>query len=382
MLRTSTFLCLLVLFARCVSTGQAEPDSGGHIIDVRSAGAVGDGSADDTQAILRAVNTCAAKGGILYLPPSQDAYTTTRTVYLPAKCTMKIDGGLRATAPMEEVVNVGADGTASRRKIFGVGVIDSNNLATRHIALENYGHFEVTGITLFNGASIAGIHVGPRGSKGGYEAYIHDLSLFVPEGVASVAGNAGIWTEKGTDSSVYNITIVGWDTGVRNSMHNNQPFSNIHVWGFGPNPGWKNVSNLPTVCFDDLAGDSQWVGDECDTPTRIGLHAHGYNHLITGFSCFNNEMWGTDNVVHCIEFDLPKSYSSVTSSVFQGKNGHRLASDIAVPSDNYATMTILGNQVIGNVVKERSTSAHLPSLIIDGALTVGGPLNAPVRNSQ
>jgi hypothetical protein len=370
--RTATAFCMLGLFLLGRgSTQQVGKDSDEHTIDVRSAGAVGNGSADDTEAISKATQTCGVKGSILYLPPSQDAYTTTRTINLPAKCTMKIDGALRATAPMEAVVTVGADSTAYRRKIFGTGVIDSGNQARRHISLENYGNFEITGITLLNGASIAGIDVGRGGTKGGYEAYIHDMNLFVPQGILGVQGSVGIWTDKGTDSSVYNITIVGWDVGVRNSVHNNQPFENIHVWGFGPNPGWKNVSNLPSVCFDDLAGDAQWVGDECDTPTRIGLRAHGYNHLITGFSCFNNQIWGTDNVVNCIQFDLPKSYSTVMSSVFQGRSGHRLASDIAVPGDNYATLTILGNQVIGNVVKSRSTWAHLPSLTIDGSFSVG-----------
>jgi hypothetical protein len=239
----------------------------------------------------------------------------------------------------------------------------------------NYGNFEITGITLLNGAQIAGIDIGPEGSRGGYEAYIHDINLFVPQGVASVAGNAGIWTHRGTDSSIYNMAIVGWDTGIRNSTHNNQPFNNIHVWGFGPNPGWKNVSNLPLVCFDDLAGDAQWIGDECDTPVRIGLEAHGYNDQITGFSCFNNEIWGSDNVVNCIQFDLPKPYSSVMSSIFQGKNGHRLATDVAVAGDNYTALTMLGNVTISNVVKTRAMTPHLSNAVIESTLNLGGALS-------
>jgi hypothetical protein len=341
---------------------------------MRLAGAHGDGTSDDTQAIAAAAKSCIATGGILYLPYTSAAYTTSKTVELPANCDLKIDGVLKATAPMEAVVTVGANGTAYRHRMFGVGTIDSGNVAKRHISMANYGNFEISGITLLNGASIAGIDVGPEGSKGGFEAYIHDIKLFVPPGVASIAGNAGIWMHKGTDSSVYNLVIVGWDTGVRNNIHSNQPFSNIHVWGFGPNPGWKNLSNLPSVCFDDVAGDAQWTGDECDTATQIGLHAHGYNDEITGFSCGNNAMWGSDNVVNCIQFDLPRPYSSVMNSIFQGSKGHRLASDVSVPGDDFSQLVMVGNFVVGNVVKTRAMGARLSGADIEGPLGLAGPL--------
>ena len=377
MRRSAGISCLIILLVfgnLPMEEAQTSQNREEYVIDVHSAGAVGDGAADDTEAIANAATTCGVKSGILYFPPSRDAYTTTKTVNLPAKCTMEIDGTLKATAPMDAVVTVGADGTANRRKIFGAGVIDSGNQAKRIILMQNYANFEITGITLMNGAPIAGIEVGPEGTKVGFEAYIHDIKLFVPPGVASVPGNAGIWTHKGTDSSVSNMAIVGWDTGVRNSIHNNQPFSNIHVWGFGPNHGWKDVSNLPTVCFDDEAGDARWTGDECDTPSRIGLRAHAYNDQITGFSCFNNELWGTDNVVNCIQFDLSKPYSSVMTSIFQGKTGHRLASDVAVAGDNYTALTFMGNVTISNVVKSRASTPHLPNAIVENAVILGGPL--------
>jgi len=377
MLRNTSIFCLFVLLMlHGISAQEAHSSPGGEAyIDVRSAGAVGDGATDDTAAIAAAAKSCGARHGILSLPRTQAAYTTSRTLELPADCDLEIDGVLKATAPMEAVVTVGADGTAYRHRIFGLGTIDSGNRAKRHISLANYGHFEITGITMLNGASIAGIDIGPDGSKGGYEAYIHDINLFVPTGVASVPGNAGIWAHKGTDSSVSNIAIVGWDTGVRNNIHNNQPFANIHVWGFGPNPGWKNISNLPSVCFDDVAGDAQWTGDECDTPAQIGLRAHGYNDQITGFSCYNNETWGTDNVVNCIQFDLPKPYSSVMNSTFQGKKSHRLASDVAVPGDNYTQLTLLGNFTVGNVVKTRAMTPHLSNATIENTLNLAGPLD-------
>jgi hypothetical protein len=374
--RRTLILCLASLlaavhgFARQARTSDhAEPS-----IDVRSAGAMGDGTSDDTQPIAAAAKSCAANGGVLYLPYTRAAFTTTKAVELPANCDLKIDGVLKATTSMDAVVTVGATGTAFRHRIFGVGTIDSANLAKRHIALANYGHFEVTGVTLLNSASIAGIDIGPQGSKGGYEAMIHDINLFVPHGVARIAGSAGIWADKGTDSSVYNIAIVGYDIGVRNSIHNNQPFANIHVWGFGPNPGWNNVSNLPSVCFDDVAGDAQWSSDECDTPTRIGLDAHSYNDQITGFSCYNNEIWGTDDVVNCIQFDLPKPYASVMNSIFQGKKGHRLASDVAVTGDSYTQLEMMGNFTVANVVKSRSMTAHFSNATVEGTLNLGGPV--------
>lgn len=377
MLKDLPVLAILTMLA--VNIGSAQPPHPGHAgdskIDVRSSGAVGDGASDDTEAIAAAAKACGVEGGILYLPHSRVAFTTRRPLELPLNCDLEIDGVLKATAPMEAVVTVGKDGTSFRHKIFGLGSIDSGNLAKRHISLENYGHFEITGITLFNGASIAGVDVGPEGSKGGYEAYIHDVNLFVPHGVARVEGNAGIWTHTGTDSSVYNLAIVGWDTGIRNSIHNNQPFANIHVWGFGPNPGWKNISNLPSVCFDDIAGDAQWSSDECDTPTQIGLRAHGYNDQITGFSCFNNEIWGSDNVLNCIQFDLPKPYSSVTNSIFQGKKGHRIANDVAVAGNNFSQLVMLGNFTVGNVVTTRAMTAHFSNATVEGAFNLGGPVN-------
>ena len=377
MLRNFLILCLFSIFVVGLSSAQGKHPAQNTeaYIDVRSSGAVGDGTADDTQAIASAAKSCGAIGGILYLPRSRAAYTTSKSVDLPADCDLEIDGVLKATAAMEAVVTVGSNGTAYRHRIFGLGTIDSGNLAKRHISMVNYGHFEITGITLLNGASIAGIDIGPEGSRGGYEATIHDMNLFVQHGVAGVAGSAGIWTHKGTDSSVYNLAIVGWDTGIRNNIHNNQPFANIHVWGFGPNPGWNNISNLPSVCFDDIAGDAQWLSDECDTPTQIGLHAHGYNDQITGFSCYNNEIWGSDNVVNCIQFDLPKPYSSVMNSIFQGKKGHRLASDVRVAGDNYTQLVMLGNVTIANVVTIRSGTSRLSTATIEGTLNVGGPVN-------
>lgn len=376
MLRTASIFGWFMLFAMAAGWAQAPPlQSAAGYIDVRSTGAAGDGVADDTEAIAAAAKSCGESGGILYLPRTRGAYKISRTLALPANCDLEIEGVLQAAAPMDAVVAVGADGPAYRRRIFGSGTIDSANLAKRHIALMNYGHFEITGITLLNGASIAGIDIGPANSHGGYEAYIHDINLFVQHGIARVAGSAGIWADTGTDSSVYNIVIVGWDIGVRNSVHNNQPFANIHVWGFGPNPGWNSVSNLPSVCFDDVAGDAQWSGDECDTPTEFGLHAHGYNDQITGFSCFNNATWGSDNVVNCIQFDLPKPYSSVTNSIFQGRNGHRLASDVNVAGGDYAQVVMLGNEVVGAVVKTHSTTAHFPNATVEGSLNLGGPFN-------
>jgi hypothetical protein len=377
MQRDALILCLLSLLVVGLSSAQETHTSQNSeaYIDIRSSGAVGDGVNDDTQAIATAAKSCGANGGTLYLPHSRAAYTTSRTVDLPADCDMEIDGVLKATAAMEAVVTIGSNGTAYRHRIFGLGTIDSENLAKRHISMADYGHFEITGITLLNGASIAGIDIGPEGSRGGYEAYIHDMNLFVPHGVAHVAGNAGIWAHKGTDSSVYNLAIVGWDTGVRNNIHNNQPFANIHVWGFGPNPGWKNISNLPSVCFDDIAGDAQWLSDECDTPTQIGLHAHGYNDQITGFSCYNNEIWGSDNVVNCIQFDLPTPYSSVMNSIFQGKKGHRLASDVQVASDNYTQIVMVGNVSIAHVAKTRAMTAHLSNIALEGTLNLGGPVS-------
>jgi hypothetical protein len=182
MFRSVWILCLSSLLASCIAFAHGV-HPGGRIdpyIDIRSAGAVGNGTSDDTQAIAAAAKSCVATGGILYLPYTSASYTTSKTVELPANCDLKIDGVLKATASMEAVVTVGANGTATRHKIFGVGTIDSANLAKRHISLANYGHFEVTGITLLNGASIAGIDIGPQGSKGGFEAYIHDINLFVP----------------------------------------------------------------------------------------------------------------------------------------------------------------------------------------------------------
>jgi hypothetical protein len=372
---TSILFVFPLLVAGHAIAQQARPsERTDQYLDVRSAGARGDGTSDDTQAIAAAAKSCLTTGGILYLPYTMAAYTTSKTVELPPNCDFKIDGVLKATAPMEAVVVVGANGTAFRHRIFGIGTIDSANLAKRHIALADYGHFEVTGIMLLNRASIAAIDIGPQGSKGGYEAFIHDINLFVPHGIARIAGSAGIWADKGTDSSVYNIAIVGYDIGVRNNIHANQPFANIHVWGFGPNPGWNNISNLPSVCFDDVAGDAQWSNDECDTPTLIGLHAHGYNDQITGFNCYNNEIWGTDNVVNCIQFDLPRPYASVMNSIFQGKKGHRLASDVTVAGDSYAQLEMVGNFTIGNVVKARSMTAHFSNATVEGTLNLGGPI--------
>lgn len=373
MLRPILILCLIFLFA--VGRGAAQQARASETsIDVRSSGAVGDGKSDDTQAIAAAAKSCAAEGGVLYLPHTRAAYTTSRTVELPANCDLRIDGVLKATAPMEAVVTAGADGTAYRHRIFGLGVIDSGNMARRHIALANYGHFEVTGVTLLNIASIAGIDIGPQGSKGGYEAFVHDINLFVPHGVAGIPGSAGIWADKGTDSSIYNITIVGYDIGVRNNIHNNQAFANIHVWGFGPNPSWNNLSNLPSVCFDDVAGDAMWSNVECDTPTLMGLHAHGYNDQISEFSCINNDLWGTDDVVNCIQFDLPRPYSSVMNSIFQGRKGHRLASDVTVAGGSYSQIEMIGNFTIAYVVKTRSMTAHFSNATVEGTFNLGGPL--------
>lgn len=39
------------------------------VIDVRECGAAGDGHADDTEAILKAVDQLPEAGGVLYFPP-------------------------------------------------------------------------------------------------------------------------------------------------------------------------------------------------------------------------------------------------------------------------------------------------------------------------
>jgi hypothetical protein len=86
--RRTLILCLASLLAavhgfaqQARTSDRAEPS-----IDVHSSGAIVDGTSDDTQPIAAAAKSCVANGGVLYLPYTRAAFTTTKTVELPANC--------------------------------------------------------------------------------------------------------------------------------------------------------------------------------------------------------------------------------------------------------------------------------------------------------
>jgi len=293
-----------------------------------------------------------------------------------------VDGSIMASASIPSVVQWGSSTTRNNNhKIYGTGNIDTNNLAARAIDLSNYSIVEISGIMVYHAASVAGIDIGDTSNQSG-GALIHNITVMNPAGSSYTTGVPGIWAHLGTDSHMDDITVIGYYYGVQNSVHNNLPFSNIHVWGFGTNGGWTG-SNLPYTCFLDSFGQQTWAHDECDTAIKYGLEAASYETVVEDFLYYNNATWGSNGFVTGIEFDQTAGLGVVNGARFIGQSGHALAADVTVNGgNNVSSLQIFGvnessyvNQESANILSTGGQAALV------GNLTGSGMLKLPALSS-
>ena len=284
-------------------------------------------------------------------------------------------GSIMASASIPSVVQWGSSTIRNNNhKIYGTGTIDTNNLAARAIDLSNYSVVEVYGILVYHSATTAAIEIGDT-SNNSSGALIHNITVMNPAGSAHTTGIPGIWAHLGTDTHMDDITVIGHYYGVQNSVHNNLPFSNIHVWGFGTNAGWTG-SNLPYTCFLDSFGQQTWAHDECDTAIEYGLEAVSYETVVEDFLYYNNATWGSNGFVTGIEFDQTAGLGVVNGARFIGQSGHALKADVTVNGGNsISSLQIFGvnessyvNQENANVFSTGGQAAFVGNLTGSGTL--------------
>jgi hypothetical protein len=280
---------------------------GTPVIDVRGAGAICDGSHNDTSAIAAAAVLAGTNKGILYIPDTGHACLTTLAVILPYNAWLEVEGTLKATAVMTAVVIVG-DSThvAAGKAIYGHGTIDPNALASRGIFVRQYSHYTVQDVTLTN-AAIAAIEWGDNTISGytAYEGTTLNTNILLPSTAAKTNGSIGIYAV-GSDSVGINNTIIGYDIGISDS--GGGAWTNNHVWGY--------TVNAPSTCFLSRGG-SIWTGNSADTCTQYGYHLAGSMNQVHGGRILSNPSFSSSSFVG-IQFDLAMPQSTVTNVNFMG----------------------------------------------------------------
>jgi hypothetical protein len=297
-------------------------------MNVKLAGAKGDGTTDDTSRIQAALANAAQMKVGVYFPPGTYAVSAPLEVSVPVE--MARTATVKATAPMRAVINVGSAGTVVNGSFQG-GTIDANDMANDGIFIRQYEHFEIQQTAVVN-APGNGFHFGDPSLKGGYEGLCSMLRTGRTKGRLR-SGSAGLLIDSNaTDNNITQSVFVGSDLGVK-ALTGGNFFSDIHVWS-------KPSSGPMSIGFLDQGTGNFWRGCEADT-TGIGLHATKYNTVVIGCRFYNNGNYGTDNQMVGVKFDMPSPYATLVGNLFMGADDrHKLAKDF----DGSPSSTVIGAQ--------------------------------------
>jgi hypothetical protein len=325
-MKFSTLVWLMAAVSIASAQTQGIDDRGQ--MNVKLAGAKGDGTTDDTARIQTALTNAAHMKVGVYFPPGTYAVSAPLEVTVPVE--MAREATVKATAPMRAVINIGsawaiADGS------FQGGIIDANDMANDGVFIRQYAHFEIQHTAVLN-APGNGFHFGDPSLKGGYEAICSMLRTGRTKGKLRPGSTGLLIDSNATDNNIAQSVFVSSDLGIKTLTGGNF-FTDIHVWS-------KPSAGPMSIAFLDQGSGNFWRGCEADT-TGVGLHATKYNTVVIGCRFYNNNNYGKDNDMIGIKFDQPSPYATLVGNLFIGADDqHKLAKDF----DGSPTSTVIGAQ--------------------------------------
>jgi hypothetical protein len=293
------------------------------VIDVRSQGALCNGSNDDTAAIAAAAALAGTLGGILYIPNTGSACLTASAVSLPTNAWMEVEGDLQATAAMSAVVTVGdSTHTAMGKSIYGHGTIDPANTASRGVFVRAYQHYVVQEVTIGAG-TVAGIEFGDstlscRADGICYEGYALHTREVLPSGTAKTTGSIGI-DLIGSDGLIDGNVVIGYDIGISDSS-NGSIISNNHVWGY--------AANAASTCYAGVLGNSRWINDIADTCTSYGFYFSSASDQVSEALVQSNSGFSSSSFIGMYFLYSTPNASVINSSFEGGGSGNLMTSAI------------------------------------------------------
>jgi parallel beta-helix repeat protein len=333
----------------------------GTVFNVKNYGAVGDGTTNDTTAILAADSACAAAGGVLFFPAAT-------YVCWNAALTSKCIAGAGATVTKLILPS----GTSSNKAVVTIGTTD--------VVIEGLW-FDPNGVS-----AAKGIQLG----SGAVRVRIQDcyFSNFSAGGGVYVQGNV-------TDSAILHCTFSGNGTGILADPAavivglaiNSNTFTpattghaiNINTANAGASAvdltvvgntirGYNNASGSPiqfAVCFAGNISNSLIADNTIDTITTDGIHLEGaYRITVSGNTITNCQRGGIVlvNGSNSTVSDVTISGNQVSgcNTVMAGTGGISAEGSTAI-----SRVTIVGNTV-------RACEINGIHLGIGGSFTVVG----------
>lgn len=305
----------------------------GAVVDVRAYGAIGDGVADDTEALLRAITSASSEtgngAGRLLLFPAGFRCTTSTELNIPANCSVHFGANASITAlrPMRSVVRIGCDAISRSQYVSGYGIIDAANLAESAILVHSAIRLRMQYLTLMN-ATGASCEVGVYGSHAHcYEIELLQLRSLRAKGVMRPNGSCGFKLGWCTDSLLIGCSSVGSEMGFDVERSGNRLIG-CFAWSYPTDNGWMHT------CFRDSGSVNLYSGCCADTPGAdgdalqrgiipIGFDLRGEGTQLQGVRIYNNAIYGTDQRVAGIALQ-PKAHSaSVVGAAFFGQDSQR-----------------------------------------------------------
>lgn len=237
-------------------------------VNVKTFGALGDWSTDDSAAIQAAANFCLNNNFSLFFPDG--VYRTSVGLIINCDVRMTSNAVIQATASMPYVVSVGSTTTIVRHKKWVGGNVDCHNFATDGIFLRNVQHYTITQVAVTDPVTNA-FHVGDSGtSSPSFEVHAYDLRCdkandWWDTGLATgiVANTVGFYFENCTDSSLSTSEFIQMQYGCRANL-SSILFDKVHNY---PHPG-----GFMHYAFWDAAISNVYINCHADTPSQYGWY--------------------------------------------------------------------------------------------------------------
>ena len=363
-------LCLPTLTGARLQSGGVAPDAAGDLVNIRQHGATGDGSTDDTAAVVRAFSdVCHSGGGTIYLPPgifivdpASSSIPICSNLVVEGSGTLKVKpnaGNYRyifAPAPMMAPVNdvtfrdITVDQNTSANTTATIRIGEDNTLQhvwqifggtnlhfeDMHLYVSGVNPIDVNGPTI-SGVYIARNHIVFRKRPGQPEfdnssIYIHGTDFHVTdntftstmadaavtaieihEGSGSVSGNTINFYSGGLNLvDLHGATVIG--NSVRNAAYG------ISLWS-------SSKMESVTVQGNTISIDQATRG----TPSAYGI-ATSYNLGING------DFANLQISANVISFEQESSSRTMANNVNYGIGLQAFG--------NIANAVLLGNEIV------------------------------------
>lgn len=298
--------------------------------DVRSFGAVGNGTTDNCTALTNAASYALSVGSVLYFPPSTGYFGTSCTIpflgnwIVDGSGPMTLAGGTAASAAL---ISTGTTQTPTDIGIYGPGIINGNYLSPAIVWVMQGNHINISVAGIIGiGAGQKGVYLGDdagvgAGGNEGVISYVRFGVRINPAHAGSTCiyisggnGTQGAFTDNDVNHNVLHDCAGGW----QDHVGGNNRFSQNHSW---------DGTNM-IACGEEFANGGILTDEYCDTPATYGLRIHGLNTMINGGVMYMGT-GGVDNTATAIFFDTSSEPQATVSNVriYGQDSTHRWAAD-------------------------------------------------------